>query len=66
MDMAPSVVPEPQPATTSRPQQNLRNPLPLSPAQEAEVRRLYYARVRSKCGPEIKGWIPRQEKCSVA
>ncbi|KAL2409249.1 hypothetical protein ABEF92_008832 [Exophiala dermatitidis] len=53
--MASSVVPEPQPATTtSRPQQNLRNPLPLSPAQEAEVRRAYYARVRSRCQDEIK------------
>ncbi|EXJ86878.1 hypothetical protein A1O3_03832 [Capronia epimyces CBS 606.96] len=52
--MAPSVVPEPQPPSTSRPQQNLRNPLPLSPAQEAEVRKLYYARVRSRCADEIK------------
>ncbi|EXJ88094.1 hypothetical protein A1O1_05022 [Capronia coronata CBS 617.96] len=52
--MAPPAIPEPQPATTSRPQQNLRNPLPLSPSQEAEVRKLYYARVRSRCVPEIK------------
>ncbi|KAK5035162.1 hypothetical protein LTS07_002598 [Exophiala sideris] len=38
----------------STPQNNLRNPLPLSPAQEGEVRRMYYARVRSKCADEVK------------
>lgn len=54
MDMAPPIVPEPRPATTSRPQHNLHNPLPLSSSQEAEVRKLYYARVRSKCADEVK------------
>jgi hypothetical protein len=32
-----------------------RNPLPLSASQEAQVRDLYYARVRNKCRAEIKG-----------
>ncbi len=32
-----------------------RNPLPLSASQEAQVRDIFHARVRSKCGPEIKG-----------
>ncbi|KAH8906000.1 hypothetical protein BR93DRAFT_928590, partial [Coniochaeta sp. PMI_546] len=32
-----------------------RNPLPLSASQEAQVRDIFYARVRSHCGPEIKG-----------
>lgn len=33
---------------------NLRNPLPLSAAQEAQVKDLYYKRVRKLCDPEIK------------
>jgi hypothetical protein len=32
-----------------------RNPLPLSAAQEAQVRDLYYSRVRGYCASEIKG-----------
>jgi COX assembly protein 1 len=32
-----------------------RNPLPLSASQEAQVRDIFYARVRQKCAPEIKG-----------
>ncbi|KAL0935261.1 cytochrome c oxidase biogenesis protein [Colletotrichum truncatum] len=32
-----------------------RNPLPLSASQEAQIRDIYYARVRSACAPEIKG-----------
>ena len=32
-----------------------RNPLPLSSAQEAQVRELYYKRVRGKCANEIRG-----------
>jgi len=35
---------------------NLRNPLPLSAAQEAQVRDLYYKRVRHLCDPEIKAF----------
>ncbi|KAN0094029.1 Cytochrome c oxidase biogenesis protein Cmc1 like domain containing protein [Hyaloscypha variabilis] len=31
-----------------------RNPLPLSSAQEAQVRELYHSRVRSYCAAEIK------------
>lgn len=32
-----------------------RNPLPLSPTQEAQIRELYHERVRRKCSDEIKG-----------
>ena len=32
-----------------------RNPLPLSASQEAQVREIFYEKVRSQCGPEIKG-----------
>ena len=35
---------------------NLRNPLPLSAAQEAQVKDLYYKRVRKLCDPEIKAF----------
>ncbi|OJJ63980.1 hypothetical protein ASPSYDRAFT_53584 [Aspergillus sydowii CBS 593.65] len=47
--------------TTRNPQYNLRNPLPLSAAQEAEVKQLYYKRVRSHCAPEIKAFA----ECAV-
>ncbi|RVX67522.1 hypothetical protein B0A52_08875 [Exophiala mesophila] len=57
--MAPPVIPEPRPQTTapvpsSQPQRNLLNPLPLSASQEAQVRDIYYKRVRSRCADEIK------------
>lgn len=32
-----------------------KNPLPLSATQEAQVRDVYYARVRGLCAEEIKG-----------
>lgn len=32
-----------------------RNPLPLSPTQESQIRELYHERVRRKCSDEIKG-----------
>lgn len=32
-----------------------RNPLPLSASQEAQVRDIYYQRVRKLCADEIKG-----------
>lgn len=35
-----------------------RRPLPLSAAQEAEVKDLYYKRVRNRCAKEIKGCYP--------
>ena len=35
-----------------------RNPLPLSASQEAQVRDIYYARVRKNCTEEIKGSSP--------
>ncbi|KAG6087717.1 hypothetical protein E4U15_007465 [Claviceps sp. LM218 group G6] len=42
------------------PQQRLgvpsRNPLPLSASQEAQVREIYYARVRKQCTQEIKAF----------
>lgn len=55
--MAPNIVPE-VPSGPPRPTQNLRNPLPLSATQEQEVRKLYYARVRSRCADEIKRKSP--------
>lgn len=48
-----------QPPPTSEPERlpmPSRNPLPLSASQEAQVRDIFYQRVRSHCGPEIKGW----------
>ncbi|KAK0733535.1 cytochrome c oxidase biogenesis protein Cmc1 like-domain-containing protein [Lasiosphaeria miniovina] len=33
-----------------------KNPLPLSASQEAQVRDIFYARVRSKCADEIKAF----------
>ncbi|PHH86969.1 hypothetical protein CDD83_9472 [Cordyceps sp. RAO-2017] len=33
-----------------------RNPLPLSASQEAQVRDLFYSRVRSQCADEIKAF----------
>ncbi|RDW90054.1 uncharacterized protein DSM5745_01829 [Aspergillus mulundensis] len=47
--------------TTTNPKYNLRNPLPLSASQEAEVKQLYYKRVRSLCAPEIKAFA----ECAV-
>lgn len=35
-----------------------RNPLPLSASQEAQVREVFYARVRRHCSAEIKGTTP--------
>lgn len=53
--MAPSIIPEPhRPSSTTRTENNLHNPLPLSASQESEVRKLYYARVRARCADEIK------------
>ena len=37
-----------------------RNPLPLSASQEAQVREIFYERVRGYCGPEIKGIYRKQ------
>ncbi|KAL6238992.1 cytochrome c oxidase biogenesis protein Cmc1 like-domain-containing protein [Aspergillus navahoensis] len=47
--------------TTTNPNYNLRNPLPLSATQEAEVKQLYYKRVRALCAPEIKAFA----ECAV-
>jgi len=52
--MAPPIIPDPQLSTTNRSKNNLSNPLPLSASQEAEVRKVYYARVRARCADEIK------------
>ncbi|EAW22401.1 uncharacterized protein NFIA_010830 [Aspergillus fischeri NRRL 181] len=51
--------PTPQPQSTRK--YNLHNPLPLSAAQEAEVKQLYYKRVRAQCAPEIKAFA----ECAV-
>lgn len=32
-----------------------RTPLPLTASQEAQVRELYYKRVRTKCADEVRG-----------
>jgi COX assembly mitochondrial protein 1 len=60
MAMAPNALPsregEDLPSTTHQP--NLRNPLPLSAGQEAQVKDIYYRRVRGRCAQEIKGKIP--------
>ncbi len=50
--MAPSLPDTSSPPTTR--QNNLRNPLPLSPTQEQEVRRLYHERARRRCATVIK------------
>lgn len=34
-----------------------RNPLPLSASQEAQVRDIFYDRVRQRCADEIKGMV---------
>ncbi|KEF51681.1 uncharacterized protein A1O9_12316 [Exophiala aquamarina CBS 119918] len=56
MEMAPPIASEPHPPSSTAPgqTQNLRNPLPLSASQEAQVRDIYYKRVRSRCADEIK------------
>ncbi|PGH06200.1 hypothetical protein AJ79_06588 [Helicocarpus griseus UAMH5409] len=46
--------PQPDSSSTTPPNINLRNPLPLSAAQEAQVRDLYYKRVRGHCAKEIQ------------
>ncbi|KAI1931847.1 hypothetical protein LOZ58_001175 [Ophidiomyces ophidiicola] len=43
-----------KPPTPSRSPINLRNPTPLSALQEAEVKAIYYKRVRGHCAAEIK------------
>ena len=50
----------PSPSTGTNPKPNplplpSRNPIPLSAAQEAQVRDLYYKRVRNKCAEEVRG-----------
>jgi COX assembly mitochondrial protein 1 len=57
MDMAPNTL---SPGTLHGPdsvshQPNLHNPLPLSASQEAQVKDIYYRRVRGHCAQEIKG-----------
>jgi COX assembly protein 1 len=55
MEMAPSLHDAPsQPSPPTTRQNNLRNPLPLSPTQEQEVRRLYHERARRRCATVIK------------
>ncbi|RHZ60478.1 hypothetical protein CDV55_101005 [Aspergillus turcosus] len=52
---------QPQSTSTSTRKYNLQNPLPLSATQEAEVKQLYYKRVRAHCAPEIKAFA----ECAV-
>lgn len=53
--MAAMAVETPEPDQTERLPIPSRNPLPLSASQEAQVRDIFYARVRSHCTEEIKG-----------
>jgi len=46
--------PSPHPPQSTPPNINFRNPTPLSATQEAQVRALYYRRVRGLCAAEIK------------
>src|SRR4051812_31197865 len=52
--MATTASPPQTSASTSSPIPS-RNPLPLSAAQEQQVRDLYYKRVRTRCANEIRG-----------
>jgi COX assembly protein 1 len=54
--MAPSRAAEPEAEVPRLPMPS-RNPLPLSAAQEAQVREVYHARVRGYCAAEIKSWF---------
>lgn len=53
--MAAMAVDTPEPGQADRLPIPSRNPLPLSASQEAQVRDIFYARVRSHCADEIKG-----------
>jgi COX assembly mitochondrial protein 1 len=57
MDMASTPLPSgpAQDEASAAHQPNLSNPLPLSAAQEAQVKDIYYKRVRGRCAQEIKG-----------
>ncbi|KAK7738114.1 hypothetical protein SLS63_002447 [Diaporthe eres] len=46
----------PDSTSTGRLPMPSRNPLPLSASQEAQVREIFYERVRGYCGPEIKAF----------
>jgi len=65
MEMAPSPLGQPAPQLPSPAplEPNLRNPLPLSAAQEAQVRDLYYKKVRKICDDVIKGTEPVTNRC---
>ena len=56
MEMATPHPTTPQPPVHQSSSPNLRNPLPLSASQEAEVKSLYYRNVRLKCAAEIKSF----------
>jgi len=55
---APGSTTTPTPDSEDRLPMPSRNPLPLSASQEAQIRDIYYARVRSRCADEIKGSPP--------
>lgn len=56
MAMAPNLLSEPASQQPSQPRADLRNPLPLSASQEAQVRDIYYRNVRAKCAAETKAF----------
>ncbi|KAF5642764.1 cytochrome c oxidase biogenesis [Fusarium tjaetaba] len=43
-----------------------RNPLPLSASQEAQVRDIFYQKVRKECADEIKGTSPSTTSISTS
>lgn len=64
--------------SSAREQLPSRNPIPLSAAQEQEVKKLYHKRIRGYCAPEIKEfaecvngrtisttWACRQQKLAM-
>ncbi|KAF4341783.1 cytochrome c oxidase biogenesis [Fusarium beomiforme] len=42
-----------------------RNPLPLSASQEAQVRDIFYQKVRKECAEEIKGTFPAATSTTI-
>ncbi|KAL1851493.1 hypothetical protein Plec18167_008687 [Paecilomyces lecythidis] len=68
----------PTSSSSPGPQLNLRNPVPLSAAQEQQVKELYHKRVRGYCAKEIKEfaqcavnrtvtatWVCRQQRLAM-
>ncbi|KAL2006559.1 hypothetical protein VTN00DRAFT_9227 [Thermoascus crustaceus] len=79
--MAPTTASTDTPSSSSpspSPKIDLRNPIPLSAAQEQQVKEIYYKRVRGYCAAEIKAfadcavnrtitatWVCRQQRLAM-